>query len=250
MTVKTPETGRRTGNRLLRMLPEEDYRRLASSVRIIHAQPKHVFYHSGERLTSVYFPEGGVTSVTATLSDGTAVETGTIGREGMLGIEAFFGEDPISQGESMMQVSEADLVQLPATVFRAEMARQDALYRLVARYAQASLFQAMQSVACNARHDIHERCARWLLATRDRIERDVFDLSHEFLACMLGVRRQSVTVAAGALQKAGFIVYTYGHVEIRDREGLAGAACECYELIRRRFLALTIDESRDPSRKI
>ncbi len=245
MTVHTPEPLRPTRNRLLGKLPEEDYWRLASSLTIVHAQPKHIFYHSGEPLTSVYFPEGGVTSVTATLSDGTAVETGTIGREGMLGIEAFFGEDPISQGESMMQVSEADLMQLPATVFRAEMARQGALFRLVARYAQASLFQAMQSVACNARHDIYERCARWLLSTQDRIERDVFDLSHEFLAAMLGVRRQSVTVAAGALQKAGFILYTYGHVEIRDREGLTGAACECYEMVRRRFVALTADSSHD-----
>ncbi len=244
MTVQTPEPLRRTGNRLLGMLPEEDYRQLAPSLTIIHAQRKHIFYHSGEPLTSVYFPEGGVTSVTAMLSDGTAVETGTIGREGMLGIEAFFGEDPISQGESMMQVSEADLAQLPATVFRAEMARQGALFRLVARYAQAALFQAMQSVACNARHDIYERCARWLLSTQDRIERDVFDLSHEFLAAMLGVRRQSVTVAAGALQKAGFILYTYGHVEIRDREGLAGAACECYEMVRQRFVALTADSFR------
>ena len=97
------------------------------------------------------------------------------------------------------------------------------------------MVQTMQSAACNARHQIQERCPRWLLMTHDRVGRDEFHLSHEFLAVMLGVRRQSVTVVAGTLQAAGLITYKHGQVKILDRKGLESASCECYALIRRKF---------------
>jgi CRP-like cAMP-binding protein len=92
----------------------------------------------------------------------------------------------------------------------------------------------MQSAACNARHHIHERCCRWLLMTHDRVGKDDFQLSHEFLAAMLGVRRQSVTVVAGALQAAGLLSYKHGRVRVLDRKGLEAASCECYAVIQRR----------------
>ena len=109
---------------------------------------------------------------------------------------------------------------------------------VIGRYAQAGVAQMMQSTACNARHHIQERCARWLLMTHDRVGRDDFELSHEFLAVMLGVRRQSVTVVAGTLQRAGLLTYKHGRITVLDRTGLEAASCECYAAIRRRFDSL------------
>lgn len=109
------------------------------------------------------------------------------------------------------------------------------LLSLVLRYAQALQEQIAHSVACNRRHGIDERCARWLLMTRDRVESDQFVLTHEFLAFMLGVRRASVTVAAGMLQQAGLIQYSRGKITVLDAERLQEASCECYPIIRKRY---------------
>jgi CRP-like cAMP-binding protein len=95
--------------------------------------------------------------------------------------------------------------------------------------------QMVQTTACNALHDVQPRCARWLLMTHDRMHEQDFDLSHEFLAVMLGVQRPTVSVVARTLQQAGLIRYTHGHVTVRDRKGLEAAACECYPIIRAHF---------------
>ena len=121
---------------------------------------------------------------------------------------------------------------LSVEAFRRELARAGDLQVVVGRYVTTLVSQMMQSAACNALHAVHERCCRWLLQTHDRVGSDVFDLSHEFLATMLGVRRQSVTGVAVALQKAGLISYSHGRMTVRDRQGLEETACECYAAIR------------------
>lgn len=228
----------RPKNLLLRALPDADFQRLLPDLKTIPTTTKQVFHKHGQPIEYVYFPNGGVASITAVLSDGTMVETGTVGLEGMVGIEAFLGNDTVAPGESMMQVPDTSAEQLSVLAFRREIARQGALADLIGRYAQASVAQMMQSTACNARHHIQERCPRWLLTTHDRVGTDEFQLSHEFLAIMLGVRRQSVTVVAGTLQAAGLITYHRGRVKILNRKGLEAASCECYALVRRRFDAL------------
>jgi CRP-like cAMP-binding protein len=159
----------------------------------------------------------------------------------MVGIEAFFGKDPVAAGNTMMQIADpgTTAVQLRVVAFRRELARQGALFELMGRYAQVALAYMMQSAACNARHVIHARCCRWLLMARDRVGRNDFALSHEFLAIMLGVRRQSVTGVAGVLQAAGLLTYKHGHVTILDGKGLEARACECYDLVRKRFAEFT-----------
>ena len=229
----------RPKNRLLRALPEADFQRILPDLETIPVPAKYIFHEHGKPMNHVYFPNGGVASVTAVLSDGTMVETATVGVEGMVGIEAFFVKAPTAPGETMMQVPDTNAERLSIAAFRRELARQGALAELMGRYAQASIAQMMQSTACNALHQIQERCCRWLLTTHDRIGRDDFHLSHEFLGVMLGVRRQSVTVVAGALQAAGLITYKHGHMMILNRKGLEAASCECYALIRRRFDAST-----------
>jgi CRP-like cAMP-binding protein len=220
---------------LLRGLPAADFQRLLPDLTTIAAPAKQVFHRRGDPMEYVYFPNGGVASITATLSDGTLIETATVGREGMVGIESFFGTGPVASGETMMQVADSntDAERLSVTAFRRELAHQGALSQIAGRYAQSTLDHMMQLVACNARHQIHKRCCRTLLMTQDRVGRDQFRLSHEYLAVMLGgVRRQSVTVVAGRLQSAGLISYKHGHVTIVDRKGLEDAACECYALLR------------------
>ena len=233
-----PPPRARPKNRLLAALPEADFQRLLPDLTTIPTAAKQVFHHYGKTVEYVYFPNGGVASITAVLADGMMVETATVGLEGMLGIEAFFGKDAIAPGETMMQVPDTDAERLSVGALRRELARQGALSELLGRYAQATVAHMMQSTACNARHHIQERCARWLLTTHDRVGRDDFQLSHEFLAIMLGVRRQSVTVVAGILQSAGLITYKHGRVTVLDRKGLEAASCECYALIRRNFDAL------------
>lgn len=230
----------RPRNRLLRALPAADFQRLMSDLKTIPVQRSHIFQKPGDRMEHVYFPNSGMVSVTAVLEDGMTVETATVGSEGMLGIEAFLGKDPVSPGESMMQVADpdTDVERLSVGAFQQELARQGALFDLMGKYAQAVIAQMMQSTACNARHQIHERCSRWLLMTHDRVGRDDFYLSHEFLATMLGVRRQSVSIAAAVLQSARLLTYQRGRVTILDRPGLESASCECYAIIRRRFDAL------------
>jgi CRP-like cAMP-binding protein len=127
--------------------------------------------------------------------------------------------------------------------FREEIERLPALRRVVGRYIQAMVIQVAQSTACNHVHSIEERMCRWLLMTHDRVGSDQFPLTHDFLAQMLGVRRASVTVAAGTLSKAGLIQYFRGRMRIVDRDGLETAACECYRLVRREFERLLLDDT-------
>jgi CRP-like cAMP-binding protein len=188
----------------------------------------------------VYFPNGGVVSVITAMADGRLVEAATIGDEGMLGIEAFFGGGATAQNEVTMQVPDTNIEVLSAAAFRREIIRGTALQELIGRYARALLAQMRQSAACNALHAIRGRCCCWLLQTHDRVHADEFVLSQEFLAIMLGVRRQSVTAVARSLQEAGAISYKHGHLKVLNRERLEAGSCECYRAIRAQFVRLRL----------
>ncbi len=195
---------------------------------------KQVLHPANEPVREVYFPNGGVASITAAMASGAMVEIATVGDEGVVGIEVLFGADRLS-GESMIQVPDTDMEVLPAAIFKREIERRGPFHDCVQRYSQGFMIQMMQSTACMALHPVLERCCRWLLMTHDRMRRDDFLLSHEFLAMMLGTTRPTVTVVAGTLQKAGLIKYVHGHITILDRAGLEKASCECYETVRRHF---------------
>lgn len=222
------QSNRRPNNRILRALPAADFQRLLPDLKTIAATAALVFHKRGDSIEHVYFPNGGLASVTAELSDGTKVEAVSVGKEGMVGLEAFLGQQPVASGQTMMQVAHATVEQLSVVAFRRELARQGELYEIMGRYAQATVAQMMQSMVCNTLHQIPQRCCRWLLMTHDKVGRDDFTLSHRFLAMMLGVRRQSVTVVAGTLQNAGLLTYRRGNVKILNRKGLEKASCECY----------------------
>jgi CRP-like cAMP-binding protein len=225
-----PGDGRRD-NRLLARLPDEDFQQLLPHLKIIPLPAKKVLQQQGERLQSVYFPIGGVVSMAIVLPDGAMVETATIGDEGIVGIEAFFTDDAVSPCETIVQIPGAASV-LSVDRFRSELAAGGAFRDAVARYAQALYGQMTRLTACNALHQVQERCARRLLMAHDHMHEQPFYSSHESLAVMLGVRRPTVTVVAGTLQTAGLIRYTHGRITVLDRKGLEAASCECYQAIR------------------
>jgi CRP-like cAMP-binding protein len=195
---------------------------------------KQVLHPRNQPILEVFFPNGGVASVTAVMRDGAMVEIATIGDEGMVGMNAFFGSALMS-GESMIQVPDTSAEALSVGVFLSELARRGAFYDCIQQYSQGLVILMMQSTACMALHSVQERCCRWLLMTHDRVRQDQFKLSHEFLAMMLGSTRPTVTVVAGALQQAGLIKYTHGRMTILDRHGLEGASCECYTTVKEHF---------------
>jgi len=219
-------------NRLLAALPKPDLTRLSPRLCPISVPVKGVIYRVGDRLEYVYFPVSGVFSITTVLADGASVETATVGHEGMVGIEAVLTDTPIATGETILQVPEGLALRLDLGLFRKEMATHGALAELAGNYVQLVLVQMMQTAACNARHAVLERCAKWLLLTHDRIRRNDFQLSHEVLAMMLATTRPTVSVVARTLQQAGLIAYKYRHVTVLDRKGLESAACPCYRSIR------------------
>ena len=235
--MRLPASGRPI-NRLLAALPADEWRRIAPFLTTTPVRVRQVFHKSGDLLRDVYFPNGGVVSVTTVLSDGTTIEAATVGDEGMVGLEAFLGPDAVAPGETIVQVPDTSAERLAVEVFRRELDTRGVLFDLMGRYAQVVVAQMMQTTACNALHDVHQRCARWLLMTHDRMHEQDFVLSHEFLAVMLGVRRPTVSVVAGALQAAGLIRYRHGRVTVRDRAGLEAASCECYAIIRAHFKRL------------
>lgn len=220
-------------NRLLAGLPREDYERLLPDLESVSLGFQEVLYKPDKPIPYVYFPTTGVVSLLTLMEDGLAIEIAAVGREGMIGLPVFL-EATSMPGSACTQVP-GTAVRIPAERFREAVQRSGSLQRVLHRYTQALLNQIARSAACNRLHPIGERCARWLLMTHDRAGSDQFPLTHEFLAQMLGVRRATVTVAAGMLQQAGLIRYRRGKITIADRLGLETASCECYEVIRKEF---------------
>jgi CRP-like cAMP-binding protein len=194
----------------------------------------HTLQEHGTRITDVYFPNGGVFSITNEMRDGALVEVATVGREGMLGIGVLFG-DRSGTGRTFQQVANGPLPSMAVGRFVKEAAAVGPFREVVGLYAQANLLQIMQCAACNALHDVTQRCCRWLLQTHDRVDADEFVLKQEFLAIMLGVHRPTVTVVMRTLQHAGLISTRYGRIRILKRQRLEKASCECYEVIQSHF---------------
>jgi CRP-like cAMP-binding protein len=225
-----------TKNKLLDALAAEELERLRPHLEEVPLVQKQPINAPGAAIEHIYFPTVGAVSMIASLDDGVAVEVGLIGPEGMAGTPVLLGSETASN-EAFVQLN-GKALRIRTGVLLDEVEHSRSLRRRLLRYAQALSFQIAQSAACNARHVLEERCARWLLSARDRVDSDELDLTHEFLGIMLGVRRAGVTVAAGALQQAGLIRYRQGRVTILDREGLEGAACECYRLINEEYARL------------
>jgi CRP-like cAMP-binding protein len=226
------------GNRLLAGLPPAEFTRLRP---FLHAEQLALRQHVHRRrepIRDLWFPVGAVLSLVALVGDEPAVEVATIGREGCAGLPVFLGS-AVSPNDCFAQVSGAAW-RLPVADLPTVLTGNGALHDVLHRYTQATMVQLAQNVACNRLHSTEERCGRWLLQTRDRVDADAFDLTQEFLAQMLGVRRGTVSLVAGALQEAGLITYTRGRISILDADGLHEVACECYDVLRDEYARLGI----------
>jgi CRP-like cAMP-binding protein len=217
-------------NRLLAALPLTEYARVTRSLDTLSLTVNNVLQKPGESTTAVYFPGGGFCSILTVLADGSMVEIATVGREGMVGVGAILDPEQGVASFTMVQASSATCYRMPADAFTREMDRGGRFHALLTRYALAHFGFVMQSTACNARHSVEQRLARWLLLAHDRVGEDEFPLTQEFAAMMLGASRPTVTTVAGALQRAGLIRYHRGVLRILDRPRLQAVACECYEV--------------------
>jgi CRP-like cAMP-binding protein len=216
-------------NRLLKALTREQADFLQDRSKNIELVPKVTLQEPGDPIDYVYFPLSGVISMVNEPNPGDIVEIGTVGREGFAGVPVLLGATSV-ESRAVVQVP-GEAVRVRAAVFQEFLQRDSRFRALLMRYVLAFLTQVAQSASCNRLHEVQERCARWLLQTHDRVGGESFPLTQEFLAQMLGVHRQTVTIAAGMLQKAGFIQYVRGVVTILDREGLERAACNCYRIV-------------------
>jgi CRP-like cAMP-binding protein len=191
---------------------------------------EEVLFEAGDKVDRVYFPHSGIISLVIELAGGETIEAAMIGRDSMLGAtSALDGE--ISLNKAIVQLSGVGET-LDVAQFRKVAEQSASLRTTLLRHEQVLFAQAQQSAACNASHHVEARLSRWLLRARDLNGADTLDLTQEFLAEMLGVRRSSVSPVANALQRAGLIHYNRGHIQILDIEGLRSTSCECYGTVK------------------
>ena len=237
-----PATGR---NFLLASVPSRELRRLEPFLQPHTMAIRDMMQEPGKPIAWVYFPLTGIASLVTTMENGDTVEAATVGNEGMVGLPMFL-ETGSPSIEGFVQVPGTAL-RMKASTFRAEVREGSVLYDLIQQYTQVLMRLIAQSAACNRLHSLRERCARWLLMAHDRVESDTILLTQEFLSQMLGVRRATVTNAAGGLRGIGAIRYRQGRVEVRDRLALEKASCECYRVIRREFDRLSQNGASEKS---
>jgi CRP-like cAMP-binding protein len=231
MASSTPPVAVR--NHLLAALPPEVLARLLPRMRSFSLNLRGSLIRPEVPIEAVYFVESGWVSLVATLDDGSQAEVGLIGREGMAGLPLITGIDTAFV-EAFVQ-GEGSALRMEASAFRHAMEEEPTLRNLLFRYLEAMSSQTTQTAACNGRHDLEQRLARWLLMAHDRADGDEFQVTQEFLALMLCVYRPSVSVVASTLQRAGMIRYGRGHVAVLDRAALEATACDCYSVVKRRF---------------
>jgi CRP-like cAMP-binding protein len=221
---------RDSGNDLLDRLPADEFDALQPKLQRTSLTIKQVVHQSGADLAHVYFPTTSLISLLTVLKDDDPVEAATVGREGFVGLAVSLGITACPYRAICQMKGES--LRLPVRTFLEAMKHGPRLTRLIQRYTAFSLRAAGQSIACNSLHTVEARASRWLLKMHDQAGGDEFAMTQEFLAFMLGVRRQTVTVVAGTLQNAGLIRFRRGIIVIRDRPRLEEAACECYATIR------------------
>lgn len=229
-----------TGNGLLDRVQSQDQTALMPYCEVVELRTGEVLYQPGDPLTHVYFPMSGMVSLIAVMQDGRAVETMTIGREGVVGTSASGYVDP-AFSRILVQVP-GIAVRTTAQGFEDMIDASVGLCSAVSRYREVLLKTTLQIVACNAVHSVRQRCARWILVTHDRSGSDLLPLTQASLAEMLGVKRNAISIVTRDLRRAGAIDTKRGLIEVVDRNALSHVACECYGLIHREIGRLLTDK--------
>jgi CRP-like cAMP-binding protein len=224
------EPHRPVDNRLLAALPPEDYARLQPHLEPVTFALGELVYDIDGPQGALYFPTTAVISLLYTMEDGSTAEMGLTGNDGVVGIALFLGGDT-TPNRAIVQIAGGAL-RISAQRLQTEFKQGGALQQVLLRYIQALITQISQTAVCNRLHAVEQRLCRWLLLSHDRVHSNELQMTQDFISHMLGGRRESVTVAAGRLQDAGFIYYTRGHITILDRAGLEATVCECYQVVK------------------
>jgi CRP-like cAMP-binding protein len=214
---------------ILALIPIGELTMMRGQFERLHFGSGAIVQAAGAPASSVYFVESGIMSLLTPLNHGARIETGLVGREGAVGVQAAFGAETMIT--EIMAQSDVVAIRASGTAVRAAADASPHLQRQLRKFASALHVQVSQTAACNAVHNVERRLARWLLMVHDRTDGDTLFLTHELISLMLGVTRPGVTIAAGALQKAGLIQYARGRLTVVDRSGLEHAACECYRTV-------------------
>jgi CRP-like cAMP-binding protein len=222
--------GRSLGNQVLAVIPAKDYGRL-NELEPVTLRFGQILYEAGGKIRYVYFPVDCLISLLTAVDKRRTLEVGMVGNEGMTGMPFILGMG-VSGVRALVQ-GEGSALRMAAEPFRLEFARNHPLRQALFKYTYALMAQISQTAACNRFHEAEARLARWLLMTRERVGSDEFPLTHEFLAHMLGLRREGVTEAASALKRRGLIDYRRGKIQILEVKGLKTAACSCYQIIKK-----------------
>ena len=225
--------GKTIANKILLSLSSKECSQILPKLEFVRLKLHQVLHEAGETIKSGYFVNAGLMSILAVQPDGKTVEVGLIGREGFVGLPLLVGYN--NSPTRVMTQADGTAYRCDAETLKQLTRQCPELHQQLHRFAHQLAMQTTQIAACNRLHDVVERLARWILMSQDRVGSAKLPLTQEFLAHMLGTRRSSVTVAAGALQKAGMISYTRGSVTILDRPKLEAAACDCYEIVQQQL---------------
>jgi CRP-like cAMP-binding protein len=218
-------------NHLLTALPDGERQRWLTQFEPVQLRAGQVLCESGAIPSHVLFPTTAIVSLLYETASGASAEVAVVGNEGMIGIALFMGGQS-TPSRAVVRSSGAAL-RLPAQTVKDTFTRSEPVRRLLLHYTLTLIAQTMQTAVCNRHHSVHQQLCRWLLLSLDRLQGNEIVITQELIAQMLGVRRETVTETALALQKDGLISYVRGHISVRDRAGLEGRACECYAVVRR-----------------
>lgn len=223
-------------NHLLAALSKPEIDRLTARMELVALRLGETIYEPGQPLQYAYFPTTSIISLHYVMETGASAEAAGVGNEGMVGVPLFLGGNTTPNSAVVQTAGHA--YRLEPSILKAEFNCAGLMQRVLLRYAQALMTQMFQTAACNRHHTVEQQLSRWLLLTVDRIPSGELVMTQELVANMLGVRRESVTEAAGSLQNSGCIRYRRGHIAVIDRAKLETRSCECYEVVKKELKRL------------
>lgn len=228
---QTPTAGEARDNRLLAALPPSDLLLWLPHLDRVNMPLGMVLHESGSVPKHVYFPTSSIVSLMYLMETGASAEVAVVGNDGVVGVSVFMGGES-SPSRTVVQRSGCGF-RLSAAIIQAAFGSNGPVKHLMLLYTQALMTQMIQTAACNRHHRVEQQLCRWLLLSFDRLDNDSLGVTHERISHMLGVRRESVTAAALALQKAGLITCSRGCISVLNRRGLERRSCECYRVVKK-----------------
>jgi CRP-like cAMP-binding protein len=232
-------TSKPTQNRLLAALPAAEFERLAAHLEPVVLPLGEMLYEPGAQLQHAYFPVSAIVSLHYVMESGASASVAAVGNEGVVGVSLYMGGDT-TPSSAVVQTA-GDAYRLERRLLKQEFERSGPTQRLLLRYTQALMTQMSQTAVCNRHHSVEQQLCRWLLVTLDRLPSDKIVMTQEMVAGMLGVRRESIAMAAGVLQQAGVVHGRRGHLTVLERAGLETRVCECYAVVKSEFSRLLSD---------